>query len=61
MALQFPNSLLAFPFVLLIFVSISLLLTLTWVWKPFNNYFDIEETLKKRLEKKEDNEEKADL
>jgi len=60
MALQFPNSLLAFPFVVLIFVSISLLMTLSWIWPPFNKYFDIEETLKKRLEEKEDNEEKAD-
>jgi len=59
-ALQFPNSLVVFPLVILLLVSLSLLLTLTWVWPPFNKYFEIEETLKKRLEEKEDNEEKAD-
>ena len=49
-ALQFPNSLVIFPLVLLLLISLSFLLTLSWVWPPFNKCFDIEETLKKRLE-----------
>ena len=57
MALQFPNSLISFPFVVLFLVSVSMLLTLSWIWKPFDNYFKIEETLKKRME---ENSEKPD-
>ncbi|MCL2627359.1 MAG: DUF624 domain-containing protein [Oscillospiraceae bacterium] len=55
MALQFPNSMLFFPFVVLIFISLSMLLTLTWVWKPFNTHFEVEETLKKRQEEETEN------
>ena len=50
MALQFPNSILAFPFVVLMLVSISMLLTLSWIWPPFDKYFEVEETLKKRID-----------
>ena len=49
-ALQFPNSMALFPLIVLIFISLSQLLTLTWIWPPFNKCFDIEETLKKRQE-----------
>jgi len=56
-ALYLPLSMLALPLVLLIFVSLSMLLCLMWVWKPFNNQFNIEETLVDRINE-EDNEEK---
>ena len=59
MALQFPDSLIMFPFIVLFLVSLSHLLTLSWVWPPFNKHFDIEETLKKRQE--EETEENATL
>ncbi|MDR2590770.1 MAG: DUF624 domain-containing protein [Oscillospiraceae bacterium] len=48
-ALQMPYSIMMLPFVFLVFISLSMLLGLSWVWKPFNEQFEIEETLKKRL------------
>ncbi|MDR2599567.1 MAG: hypothetical protein LBC73_04755 [Oscillospiraceae bacterium] len=48
-ALQMPYSIMMLPFVLIVFISLSMLLGLSWVWKPFNEQFEIEETLKKRL------------
>jgi len=53
-ALYFPLSLLALPILVVIGFSLSLLLCLTWVWKPFNTYFKIEETLVEREQEKED-------
>jgi len=47
-ALYFPLSMIAFPLILLLGVSISMLLSLSWVWKPFNEYFKVEETLIER-------------
>ena len=48
--LFFPASLIAIPFVGFIVVSISILLTLMWAWKPFDSHFKIEETLVARLD-----------
>lgn len=48
--LFFPNSMMALPLIVLIGVSLSLLLNMTWVWKPFNEHFKIEETLLARQE-----------
>ena len=47
----FEISLLALPFILLVGISISILLCMMWIWKPFNEHFKIEETLAARLEK----------
>jgi len=51
--LYLPLSLMVLPIMLLIGASISMLLCLTWVWKPFNEYFKVEETLIERA-KEED-------
>ena len=48
--LYIPVSMVAFPLIILIAVSISMLLGLMWVWPPFNKHFNIEETLIKRSE-----------
>jgi len=49
-ALFFPVSMTFFPLIALFGLSISMLLTLMWVWPPFDNHFKIEETLIKRVE-----------
>jgi uncharacterized membrane protein YesL len=49
-ALFFPVSILFLPVVVLFAVSVSILLTLMWVWPPFDKHFKIEETLVSRLE-----------
>jgi len=49
-ALFFPASLIAIPLVGLVGVSLSILLCMSWVWRPFNLHFKIEETLVARLE-----------
>ena len=51
-AITLPSSLVIAPLVPLILISLSMMLTLTWIWPKFNAYFDIEETLKKRKEEK---------
>ena len=48
-----PISLLFLPLVILFFVSISMLLNLMWVWKPFDEHFKIEETLIERQNEEE--------
>jgi len=55
--LYLPVSLFFLPFVALFFISLSLLLCLSWVWPPFDSYFKIEETLLGRMEEKEENDE----
>ena len=45
LVLYLPLSFLLLPLVALIFISLSMLLCLTWVWKPFDTQFKIEETL----------------
>jgi len=40
-----PDSILLFPLMILLGISLSLLMCLSWVWKPFNEYFKVEETL----------------
>jgi len=50
-----PASMLLLPVYALIGISFSLLLCLSWVWKPFNERFKIEETLIAR--QKEESEE----
>jgi len=55
-ALFYPYSMMALPFVVLFGVSISMLLSLMWVWPPFNEHFKVEETLVKRQEEKEEHE-----
>jgi uncharacterized membrane protein YesL len=49
-ALNMPVSLVFFPLIILIVISLSMLLNLMWVWPPFNNHFKVEETLIERLE-----------
>ena len=49
-ALFFPISIMFFPLIILGGISISMLLCYMWIWPPFNKYFNIEETLVKRLE-----------
>jgi len=49
-AIQFPDSMIILPLIVLFLISVSILLTLSWIWPPFNKHFDIEETLKKRQE-----------
>jgi len=49
-ALFFPVSMLFAPIIAIVGISISLLLCLMWVWRPFDNHFKIEETLIKRQE-----------
>lgn len=44
-ALYMPVSMVAFPFILLIAVSLTMMLNLMWVWPPFNDHFKVEETL----------------
>ena len=46
--LYMPHSMVVFPLVVLIAVSLSMMLGLMWVWPPFNKHFNIEETLIKR-------------
>jgi len=45
--------------VFLIFATVSILLCLMWVWKPFNTQFNIEETLAERLNDEEGTEEEV--
>ena len=56
-ALFFPLSIALLPFVALFGVSLSMMLTYIWVWKPFDNYFKIEETLVARAKEAEQEEE----
>jgi len=49
-ALFFPVSLMFVPVIFLGGISISILLTLMWVWKPFDEHFQVEEKLIARLE-----------
>jgi len=46
----FPVSLLFVPIIVLIGISLSILLTLMWIWKPFDEHFKIEEKLIARIE-----------
>jgi len=48
--LFFPASLLLVPIIVLIGISISIMLTMMWIWKPFDEHFKIEEKLNARLE-----------
>jgi len=52
-SLYFPISLMAAPLIGLFCVSLSMLLNLMWVWKPFDSYFKVEETLIERRDKDE--------
>jgi len=52
-ALFLPVSLMFLPLVALIAVSLSMLLSLMWVWPVFNKHFAVEETLIKRQEEEE--------
>ena len=56
-ALYLPASMLAVPLVFFFLVSVSMLLCLMWVWKPFNNQFNIEETLVVKQEEEFNNDE----
>lgn len=49
-AISFPASLIAFPLVVLFGISLSMLLSLMWVWPVFDKCFKVEETLIKRAE-----------
>jgi len=49
-ALFFPVSLMFLPVLILVGISISILLTMMWVWKPFDEHFKVEEQLIARLE-----------
>ncbi|MCL2079214.1 MAG: DUF624 domain-containing protein [Oscillospiraceae bacterium] len=51
---QLPNSILALPLVLLFLVSISFLAALSWVWPPFDKFFEVEKTLISKQEEKAD-------
>jgi len=53
-ALFFPASLVFVPVVILVGISLSILLTLMWVWKPFDEHFKIEEQLIARREEEND-------
>jgi len=55
-ALFFPVSVIAFPLFIFGGVTVSMLLCLMWVWKPFDTHFKIEETLVKRMEEEENEE-----
>jgi len=46
----FDISLLAVPFIVLVGISISVLLCMMWIWKPFDEHFKIEEQLIARRE-----------
>jgi len=48
--LYLPMSLMFSPLIMLFGITLSMLLTLSWVWPPFNKHFNIEETLVKRQE-----------
>jgi len=48
-----PDSILVFPLFLLIGVSLSILMSLSWVWNPFNEFFKVEETLIEKEKEKE--------
>ena len=43
--LLFPASLVSVPLIILIGISLSILLTLMWIWKPFDEHFKVEEKL----------------
>jgi len=47
-ALFFPLSMMAAPLIILFGISISILLSLMWVWPVFNKCFKVEETLLER-------------
>ena len=53
-----PDSMLIFPLMILIGGSLSVLMCLSWVWKPFNEYFKVEETL---TEQKNENSEDTEI
>jgi len=55
-ALFLPVSTMFLPLVALIAVSLSVLLSLMWVWPPFNKHFAVEETLIKRQEEEDSGE-----
>ena len=46
-----PESLFAFPFMVLFAFSVSWLLCLMWVWSPVDKQFNIENTIRERYEK----------
>jgi len=48
LVLNLPLSFVLLPLVALFFVSLSMLLCLMWIWKPFDTQFKIEETLLER-------------
>jgi len=52
--LLIPDSLIAFPLMLLLGASVSILMSLSWVWKPFDTYFKVEETLIEQEKAKEE-------
>ena len=49
-----PDSILVFPLMLILGISLSILMCLSWVWKPFNEYFKVEETLIEKANEKEE-------
>lgn len=51
-ALFFPSSMIVLPFVILIFITLSMFMKLSWIWPKFDKNFNIEETLIKRKEEK---------
>ena len=54
-ALYFPDSMiLGLPIILIFAITVSMLLNLMWIWKPFEAKFNIEETLNKRNEESEE-------
>jgi len=57
-ALYFPMSMTIVPFILLFLITTSMLLTLMWVWKPFDKTFNIEETLVNRMKENNEKEQK---
>ena len=57
-ALYFPYTMIAIPFILIFGITTSMLLSLMWVWKPFDKTFKIEETLIERMKDGDDIEER---
>jgi len=58
--LFFPGSMFLVPLYVLIGFSLSWLLCLMWVWPPADKQFSIEETLRKRQDEKESNDDQGD-
>jgi len=50
-----PDSMLVFPLMIIIGISLSVLMSLSWVWKPFDEYFKVEETLIEQSKKNSEN------